>query len=352
MSSPQAPPAGGDRDMGSTINAVNWTFTMVALAAVCARLFGRIKLSRNLGWDDFWIMVSMVRPSVLAASLLSILYTAMATASINAGIGRHTYYMNDHQRAKAIRLSTIAFVPGILSVGVPKLAVACLLERLLNPLKMKKWPGRILYSLSICSIVSLALCAVILLVQCKPTAGLWNSSLKPKCWNPSVEIDYAIFSGAFSAFVDLYLAVYPMTVLFGLNMSMDKKVGCSCALGLGVVAAAVAIYKCTTIPELRDRADYTYATSGLEIVTSVEATVIIIAACLPTLRPVFLHFTGRPNSLSGKSKPLNPDGEYQFHSRFKNSGNEGLSIDPYRTDSAEYVQAYCIEDRILPAHAI
>ena len=69
MSSPQAPPAGGDRDMGSTINAVNWTFTMVALAAVCARLFGRIKLSRNLGWDDFWIMVSMVRPSVLAASV-------------------------------------------------------------------------------------------------------------------------------------------------------------------------------------------------------------------------------------------------------------------------------------------
>lgn len=40
-------------------------------------------------------------------------------------------------------------------------------------------------------------------------------------------------SSAFSAFVDVYLAVYPAVVLFGLQMSLKKKVVLSSALGIG-----------------------------------------------------------------------------------------------------------------------
>lgn len=40
---------------------------------------------------------------------------------------------------------------------------------------------------------------------------------------------------AFSAFVDVYLAVYPAIVLFGLQMSTKKKIALSCALGIGSV---------------------------------------------------------------------------------------------------------------------
>lgn len=40
---------------------------------------------------------------------------------------------------------------------------------------------------------------------------------------------------AYSAFVDLYLAVYPMTVLFKLQLNIRKKIGLSCVLGLGIL---------------------------------------------------------------------------------------------------------------------
>lgn len=40
---------------------------------------------------------------------------------------------------------------------------------------------------------------------------------------------------ALSAFVDLYLAVYPVAVLWKLNMSMRKKLALSSALGLGAM---------------------------------------------------------------------------------------------------------------------
>ena len=48
-------------------------------------------------------------------------------------------------------------------------------------------------------------------------------------------IDYAIFTGAISAAVDLYLACYPMTVLMKLQMSLRKRLAFSAALGLGAM---------------------------------------------------------------------------------------------------------------------
>lgn len=61
MSLPQLPPAGGDQNLGPTINAVNWLFTTLATLAVGARLYGRVRLTHNIGWDDFWIVIAIVR---------------------------------------------------------------------------------------------------------------------------------------------------------------------------------------------------------------------------------------------------------------------------------------------------
>jgi hypothetical protein len=46
---------------------------------------------------------------------------------------------------------------------------------------------------------------------------------------------------AFSAFVDLYLAVYPALVLFNLQLNMKKKIALSCALGIG----SMWVFSCT-----------------------------------------------------------------------------------------------------------
>ncbi|KAK4690312.1 hypothetical protein P7C71_g6449, partial [Lecanoromycetidae sp. Uapishka_2] len=223
MSTPiPQPPPGGDQDRGPAINAAIWTFTSLALFCVLLRLYGRLILTTNFGWDDFWIIISM----------------------------------------------------------------------------------------------------------CTPTAGLWNPvKYKPKCWDLNSVINYFIFAG------------------FG-------------------------IYKCTTLPELHDGEDYTYATEGIEIMSSVEATVIIIAACLPTLRPVFLHFTGRKGTTEHPSsnKPTNRSSNYQLHSygsdvkrprsnRFLagSKGSRKKGGDPYEintqitnTDLENQGEADSMEDRILP----
>ncbi|KAL8829800.1 MAG: hypothetical protein Q9191_001803 [Dirinaria sp. TL-2023a] len=241
-----SPPAGGDQNAGRTINAVNWTFTTIAILAVTGRIIGRLALTHNIGWDDFWILVSL---------LFSISYTAIESVSIAFGGGRHVYYLAPESLSNAIKFNTIAYVPGIISVGLPKLAVAILLMRLLN---IDRRQRILMYCLSIGSIILQTLCVVFFYAQCKPAAGLWDPSLKPACWSPSVLVNFAYFAGAYSALVDFYLALYPTTVLFQLKINMKKKIGLSCVMGIGVIAGAVAIYKCATLHELEEHADYTY----------------------------------------------------------------------------------------------
>ena len=166
-----------------------------------------------------------------------------------AGNGRHPYYLTEAQLSKSIELNTIAIVPGLMAYSVPKVSVACLLMRLLNPGKYQRW---FLYTISIGIIPISMIDAIMLFVQCSPVRGLWDSNVTPICWSPFVLVDFAIFTGgevfphetkiysftnsaAFSAFVDLYLALYAVHVLGRLNMTMGKKVGLCLVMGLGVL---------------------------------------------------------------------------------------------------------------------
>lgn len=45
----------------------------------------------------------------------------------------------------------------------------------------------------------------------------------------------ALINAAFSAFTDVYLATYPLTVVYRLKISVQKKVGLSAVLCLGLV---------------------------------------------------------------------------------------------------------------------
>ncbi|MCJ1285942.1 hypothetical protein MMC26_005284 [Xylographa opegraphella] len=110
-----------------------------------------------------------------------------------------------------------------------------------------------------------------------------------------------------------------MFVLYGLKMNRNKKIGLCFVLGLGIGATVAAFYKCSRLPELYDVTDYTYASGGLAIWSSVEPNIMIIAANLPTLRPIFLAVTRGQSSSNSKSAGI--QGSYKLHSVGRNSKN-------------------------------
>jgi hypothetical protein len=97
---------------------------------------------------------------------------------------------------------------------------------------------------------------------------------------------------ALSATFDIIYAIYPATIFCQLcQLSVSRKLAVSVLMGLGLISGGVGIYK-TTLTHLlswhdQDRDTALASTHILTMWTTVEADLIISAACIPLSRPVW-----------------------------------------------------------------
>ncbi|KAK4033600.1 hypothetical protein C8A01DRAFT_19467 [Parachaetomium inaequale] len=305
------PPDIAAQNKGPTILATSITVTVLSTLFVAARLFVRGRIIGTLYLDDYFMIAAMI------CSWVTVGASANAVAH---GSGRHAAVLNEEQLSGAILWTMVGFVPGVLSFALPKLAVVALLTRMMNP---ARWHAILMWVLAVWCLVSLMGCVAILFGQCTPTRAMWTFSIKGECWSPWVLVNYSIYAGSFSAFTDLYFAVYPAIVLCNLQLNLKKKIALSCALGIGSVATVVAIYKTTRIPGLASP-DFVYDTADLTIWTAVEGSTIMIAASIPILKPLMDLLLGRRAFSSNKSYP-----QYEKYGRSR-SGQADSDIEMSR----------------------
>lgn len=118
---------------------------------------------------------------------------AISTLAVKSGNGQHFDLLTTDQKSGAILWTMVGFIPGILSFGIPKLAVVVLLTRLLNPGRAHKI---FLWCLATVCLLSLMGCAVVLFGRCTPARSLWDFSVAPEsCFDVSILVNYAIYAG-------------------------------------------------------------------------------------------------------------------------------------------------------------
>lgn len=117
---------------------------------------------------------------------------ALSTVAVSYGNGRHFSLLTTDQQQNAILFTIAAFCPGVMSFGLPKMAVVSLLTRVLNPGTHHKW---FLWWLAIWCQLTLFATVGILLGQCTPAASLWTFSMKGSCISKSVVVDYCVYAG-------------------------------------------------------------------------------------------------------------------------------------------------------------
>jgi len=113
----------------------------------------------------------------------------MAVAS---GNGKHFSLLSTEQKTGAILWTTVAFCPGVLSFGLPKMAVVVLLQRLLNPQRYHRW---FLWWMGIWCQLTLFATVGVLLGRCMPARALWDFSVEGKCFDPNILVGYCIYAG-------------------------------------------------------------------------------------------------------------------------------------------------------------
>ncbi|EQB57925.1 integral membrane protein [Colletotrichum gloeosporioides Cg-14] len=249
------------------------TVTVLSTIFTGARLFVRGKILGKVHLDDYLIIASVI------CSWVSV---ATAIVAVAYGMGLHFDTLTRDQQQKAIFWTIVGFPAGVMSFGLPKLAVVALLTRILNP---SPWHKKFLWGLSLFCLLNLTANMVLLFTHCQPPRSQWDFDVPSTCLDKWILVSFAIYTGSFGAFVDAYLAIYPAVVLSKLQMSLKKKIALSVALGIGSISTVVAIYKCTRVPSLASQ-DFTYETADLVIWTIVEGGTMIIAACIPILQPL------------------------------------------------------------------
>lgn len=310
-------------DKGPASLALCWTFASLAIIFMAARLYTRWSMFRAFKSDDYWCILGLI--SVIMA-------TAFATVSVHYGNGQHYQLLSPHQIHELRRYTAAAFTPGVMGFVLPKFAVVTLLTRLLNPSRAHRM---FLWGMCILLFFSLVAAVGLLFGQCKPVEAIWDLSLmfEMECIDPRIYVDYSIYCGALSAFIDFYLALYPGFVLFKLQLKLQKKIALTFALSLGCVGGALAIYKTVRLPQGLENPDFSYETADLINWTIVEGSAIIIAATIPVLSPLMDKIFRQYNPFASSRKSSRKSSSkgrkyYQGHPSTGQSGRSGRSGPP------------------------
>ncbi|EZF30147.1 hypothetical protein H109_01242 [Trichophyton interdigitale MR816] len=284
--------------------SVMWSEFSVAAVILTARILTRTLVISSWGWDDMSMCLSMV---------LAIMDTSLLTASVHHGLGKHATSLTEAEYINANKYNWISQGCHVMSTNFGKVSVILFLLRIVVNSRSQRV---FLYTVMAMLMVINSVCVFTIFGQCTPTSRLWDQDIPGYCWPPHYQRDYAFFQGSFSAFSDGLLAIYPIFVIWKLQMSKRTKTCLGCVLALGIVAMIAAIIKTIFLASLTARSDYTYDTISLTIWTNTEQYLIIIAACIPPLGPLLKIAMGKTptaqQSSSNKYASKHYSGEQQI----------------------------------------
>ncbi|KAL4930734.1 uncharacterized protein BDV17DRAFT_258469 [Aspergillus undulatus] len=276
-----------------TVKAVMWLMSGMATLFLGLRLYVRLHLKRVFGWDD---LISAVAVACLIG------YAAVCHASSDIGLGRHIQWVSQNPQAlvDVAQYSSISQTLAIMACALGKTSWAVTLLRIVFDRWMKWALWFIIITVNIVNILA----ALFVFVQCKDPRTNWDKTIVSKCWPDHVFTNYSLFVGAYSGAQDFLLALLPWTIVWNLQMKKKEKLGVAFAMSLGVFAGTAAIVKTIYLQKLSAKADFTWEMVPLLNWAAVEDALTIIAASIPTLKPLLMRFF--PSSQAQESYNMLP----------------------------------------------
>lgn len=167
--------------------------------------------------------------------------------------------------------------------------------------------------------------------RCSPVQKDWNLFLPGTCYSEfgGYEI-YSDFIAAYSAFCDFVLALYPILILWELQMALRVKIGLCVLMALGVLAGVCGIMRAVTVQDGYNSTDPTYEGATTILWVWTEMWLVIIASSVPPLWPLIKRVVHKLQSSltstrsSGSRRPFRL-GRQRLHSAGSPSQSHGAS---------------------------
>ncbi|KAF1975454.1 hypothetical protein BU23DRAFT_458233 [Bimuria novae-zelandiae CBS 107.79] len=275
---------------GPRILGVVLAITIFALITMVARLFVRVKLIRNVGWDDYCMSFAM---------LLCITGACIVIPQVRLGAGRHVGNIPPKDFQIAFKLNFVTQPIYLIAICVVKLSVGFFLLRIaILPLYRRAIQGIMAFM----GFYTLG-CFFTVMFQCTNLAVQWDPSVKGTCWSASTIRGLSYTNVACNIITDLLFAVViPIPMLWQLQMNRRQKTSIIGVLGLGIFATAAAIVKLSFLPYYGREGDWLWDSRNITIWTVLECCVGIIAGNLPCLKPLFRTVLGSTYGRGSRAK--------------------------------------------------
>ncbi|GLA65515.1 hypothetical protein AtubIFM55763_008742 [Aspergillus tubingensis] len=273
-------------DRGPLIVIVNGTVTGFAAAIVVLRFISRAAIVKRLGLDDWTMML---------ATVTAILNVAIAGLGVKYGTGKHDGILPKADALPAAKIRYVTHIIYTLITGLIKTSI-CLLYLRLFPNLRNITLGTIAFIAAMSIAIILAT-----IFQCSPVDAVYDLMIPKNTTTISVS--------------HLFHFALPIRTILGLQIRQMKRAVVIGLLSLGTFACIASIVRMVYIIKLYESTDPSWSTFGVSVSSGIEVAISIIAASLPSTKPVIdlifpklFSTTAKSHTTSGRLYPIQASG--------------------------------------------
>ncbi|KAL6718244.1 hypothetical protein ACLMJK_004332 [Lecanora helva] len=294
-----------DQDRGGEILGAAISLMIISIITVALRFIARWRSGAQLWWDDWTILIALVKRSawVLGTSLtvkqtldtgLNICYIIYV---VDTWAGRHTSLVGGPVDPEKLMNQNKVLV-GILvfyfcnSVAF-KTSSLLLYYRIFN---VVAWFRRTLLGAGFIVVSYGIICLLLTFLECRPLKFYWDKSVPG-----GTCLDQAAFykwNGFANLLVDLMILFLTFPIVWRLKIELKQKIQITAVFLVGFFVLAAAIARVATFDQLKLK-DESYTVVTPTVWSIVEQGLGVTCACLPTLG----HLFHRRISGDRKTKP-------------------------------------------------
>ncbi|EMD68417.1 hypothetical protein COCSADRAFT_80211 [Bipolaris sorokiniana ND90Pr] len=265
-----------------TIFGITLTFLAVAWFAVLFRLWVRIRIVKEFGWDDGF---------VLLAQCLNTAATIIVCISVRYGLGRHMLYLGFDNVATYLRMYYIELAIYISNGAIIKVALLFQYLRIFKAGRMR-W---ICIGLLIAVILWGIAFSFTAWFPCFPVRGYWDRTIPAKCYGFGFgNLDEFVMTykaqSATNMMFDIAIFVAPMILFRTPNLRRKNLIAMAGVFSFGAVAVGTAVGRLHGIVKTKGATypyvDYTWWTPTMIILSCLEIDLAIICASMPIFWPI------------------------------------------------------------------
>ncbi|KAJ6086231.1 hypothetical protein N7486_010512 [Penicillium sp. IBT 16267x] len=253
---------------------------VAAVIVVAMRFISRRMTRASLGLDDLLTFIAL--GFYIAFSVFFLLTTRF-------GMGKHIIYISS---AKWLTLSiTIAEALYCFTMMSTKAAILMFYRRIFPQKRF-----HVLVWVLLVVVISYNLASMFATVmQCMPVEHQWDPSVPATC---IAYFSVVIYSGVTTVVTDFIILGMPIPLIYTLQVSKDKKRGLMVVFSWGLATCIVSIVRTIKASALTSD-DSSYDLAGSLYATTLELCMGIVAACVPTLRPLVSRAWGSLSDMTG-----------------------------------------------------